>query len=434
MIAFNKLNDLSDNTSLVLLRIFFGLLVFLESIGSIFTGWVKKTFVDVPFTFNFIEFNFLQFLPGKGMYLYYILMSIPALGIMLGYKYRWSVSLFGLMWSVTYLLQKTHYNNHYYLIILLCFLFLFVPAHKRGSLDAKFNPRLLQDKCPRWCIDIFKVQFAIIFFYAALAKLNPDWLNGEPIGTWLKNKSSYPIIGSILGMPSTKWWVAYGGIFFDFLIAPAMFWKKSRLLAFFVAIFFHLFNSAVFLIGVFPYLMIFYALIFFDLSVLGKRLFPVEKKRKLKPFTTHKLVTFTLVVYFIFQALYPARHFLMAGNVNWTEEGHRHSWRMMLRAKKASIHYQIIDKNSGERFKDYPSKILSKDQSRKLGRQPDMIWQYAQYLKEKYKREGKDVEVYARSKCGLNGRKYQTFIDPETDLANTQWSHFKVSPWILPLE
>ena len=35
-----------DNTSLVVFRVFFGLLICLEGFGAILTGWVKRTFID----------------------------------------------------------------------------------------------------------------------------------------------------------------------------------------------------------------------------------------------------------------------------------------------------------------------------------------------------------------------------------------------------
>lgn len=38
-------------------------------------------------------------------------------------------------------------------------------------------------------------------------------------------------------------------------------------------------------------------------------------------------------LYFLIQLLLPLRHFLIEGNVAWTEEGYRLSWRMMTRDK-----------------------------------------------------------------------------------------------------
>ena len=117
-----------DNSGLIVFRIIFGLLCFLESVGAVFTGWVKRTLIDPEFTFTFIGFEWLQPLPGNWMYAYYILMGIFGLLIMVGYKYRFSMLMFALMWTATYLMQKSSYNNHYYLLSILSFLMVLMPA------------------------------------------------------------------------------------------------------------------------------------------------------------------------------------------------------------------------------------------------------------------------------------------------------------------
>jgi hypothetical protein len=95
-----------DNTGLVLFRIAFGLLISIEAFGAIATGWVRRTVVEPDFTFNFIGFEFLQPLVGDTMYLYFVIMGLFGLMVMFGYKYRFSMIAYALMWSAVYLLQK----------------------------------------------------------------------------------------------------------------------------------------------------------------------------------------------------------------------------------------------------------------------------------------------------------------------------------------
>ncbi|MCB0434221.1 MAG: HTTM domain-containing protein, partial [Mangrovimonas sp.] len=52
------------------------LLCFLESVGAIFTGWVKITMISPQHTFSFMDFEWLQPLPGYWMYAYYVLMGV----------------------------------------------------------------------------------------------------------------------------------------------------------------------------------------------------------------------------------------------------------------------------------------------------------------------------------------------------------------------
>lgn len=74
-----------DNAPLIIFRIFFGILLAIESFGAIATGWVKRVFITPQFTFSHIGFEWLQPLPGNGMYYYFVVMGICGLMIMLGF-------------------------------------------------------------------------------------------------------------------------------------------------------------------------------------------------------------------------------------------------------------------------------------------------------------------------------------------------------------
>jgi hypothetical protein len=212
------------------------------------------------------------------------------------------------------------------------------------------------------------------------------------------------------------------------------------MLAFVAAIVFHLFNSAVFQIGIFPYLMI-GASVFF---------FPGETIRKLflrrKPAASEEMMISPLTVsyqnglillfgfYFILQILLPLRHVMYPGDVNWTEEGHRMSWRMMLRSKSGSIYFTVKDPASDKSWDLRPSEYLTDEQAGSLSTHPDMIWQFVQYLKKKYAAEGiPGVEIYAHGLASLNGRPFQPFIDENVNLATVDWEPFSHSSWILPM-
>ena len=105
-----------DNAPLIIFRIFFGLLLAAESFGAIATGWVRRVFVDAQFTFSHIGMEWLQPLPGNGMYFYFVVMGISGILVMLGYRYRLSLLTFTILWAGVYFMQKSSYNNHYYLL------------------------------------------------------------------------------------------------------------------------------------------------------------------------------------------------------------------------------------------------------------------------------------------------------------------------------
>jgi hypothetical protein len=432
----NLLFEPVDNSPLVLFRGVFGLLIALEAGGAIATGWVRRVFVEPTFTFNFIGFDWLQPLVGETMYILYAAMAVLGLMVMLGYHYRFAVVSFGLLWTVSYLLQKTSYNNHYYLLILLCGMMAIVPAHRYWSLDVKQGRVSPSLTCPRWCLLIFGLQVGIVYFFAAVAKLYPGWLSGGPIANWLASKADYFLIGPWLQASWLPMAVAYGGVAFDALVVPLLLWKRTRLFAFGVGIFFHLFNSAVFHIGIFPYLMIAICVFYFHPEQIRRWFFrnkPSEGPVATARYPTQRWLVGLLAVYFAWQIYLPLRHHLYDGDVLWTEEGHRMAWRMMLRSRGGNVTFKVVDPATGESWNAVPSDYLTPKQARKLAAHPDLIWQFSQKLEEEYRQKGyADVEVYATARVSVNGSQPLPLTDPTVDLTRVDWTPFRHAAWIVP--
>lgn len=424
-----------DNSALIVFRIIFGLLCFLESVGAIFTGWITRTLVEPKFTFTFLGFEWLQPLPGNWMYVYYAIMGGFGLLIMLGYKYRLSAFMFFIMWCSVYFMQKSSYNNHYYLLVLLSAFMVILPANKYASLDVKQNPKIKSISMPAWCKWIFVIQLIILYTYASKAKIYPDWLDLTVPTMLMKNKVNYPIIGGLLQNSFMPYLVGYGGILFDGLIIPLLLFKKTRKYAFFASIFFHLFNSFVFQVGVFPYLSLAFSLFFFDPETI-KNIFLKGKEYYTKaeiiiPNYKPVLITFGSL-YFIIQILLPIRNHFIQDNVLWTEEGHRLSWRMMLRSKSSYTFFKVVNINTLKETQIDLNDYLTKKQIRLVSSKPDGIWQFAQYLKKEYKEKGEDIQVFVNAKVSVNSKPYKQFIDKKVDLANVEWNYFTHNDWILP--
>ncbi len=426
-----------DNAPLIVFRIIFGLLLFLESVGAIFTGWVRITLIEPDFTFSFIGFEWLQPLPGYGMYFYYALMGLFGLFVMIGYKYRWSLSIFTCMWTITYLMQKASYNNHYYLLIIICLIMLLLPANKYASIDAKKQPNIRSLSMPYWCTLIIIIQLFIVYTYASVAKIYPDWLDTSVVENLMRGKKNYFLIGEFLQLKWVHYVLSYMGIVFDLLIIPMLLWKPSRKIAFAAAIFFHLFNSIVLQIGIFPYLALAFTVFFFEPEKIRAFFFkkkPDFQKTAIKVPSFKNTFIILGIIYFSIQIALPLRHWFIKDDVLWTEEGHRMSWRMMLRTKRGYIQFRIVDKNTGASETINPKDYLSRKQQRMIGTKPDVIWQFAQRLKKDYNKQGKEVAIYVRGKVKINNRPYHTLIDPKIDLASTKWSAFKHHSWILASE
>ena len=424
-----------DNAQLIVFRVFYGLLVCAECFGAISTGWVKKTFIEPQFNFSFIGFEWLQPLPGNGMYGYFFIMGLCGVFITIGYKYRYAALTFAFMWAGVYLMQKTSYNNHYYLVMLLAFIMAFLPANRSFSLDAKLNPAIEKDSMFNYVRWLIIGQLFIVYTYAAIAKLYGDWLDYSIIEILMASKKEYFLIGEILQQAWVHKIIAIFGILFDLLIIPALLFKPTRKIAFALSIFFHLFNSFVFRIGIFPYLSIAFCVFFFEPQTI-RNLFLVKKKVSLvqvnkKP-EHYQWLLGALGIYLIVQLALPLRHYFIKDDVLWTEEGHRLSWRMMLRSRVGSLNCYVEDKETGQRSLVKLDDYLTKKQRRKVACYPDFTWQFAQHLKKEYAKEGKEIGVFVKNKVKINKGKYKEFINPNVDLANVPWKHFSHNEWILP--
>ena len=437
MIWLKKQFQPVDNAPLVLFRIIFGFLIFAETFGAILTGWVRKVLIEPDLTFTLIGFNWLQ--PpddGYSMYVYFGLMAVCGLCVMAGFYYRASLATFTILWTCVYWMQKSSYNNHYYFLILLCLFMLVVPAHAYASFDAKRKNSVVSTTCPKWCISIFIFQLWIVYTFAAIQKFYPGWLSGEFIQINFAGKTGYWLIGPALAKDWLQQMVIYGGIVFDGLIIYFLLYKRTRIPAFIISIAFHLFNSIVFQIGIFPYLMIGLAVFFFEPEVIRKIFFKNKPIVKYDAFPLPSIgsrsiaTCFLMIAYFSLQFYLPLRHHLYKGDVFYTEEGHRLAWRMMLRYKSGSISYQITSSDST--WVVQPKTFLTSKQSAALPGKPDMVWQFAQYLDKKYKKQGLgDVEVRADGYARLNNQPGFKLIDKNVDLSSVKWQSLKHADWIL---
>lgn len=439
-----------DIAGLVFLRIAFGGIMLWEVFRYFQNNWIHRYYIEPTVHFTYYGFSWIKAWPAQGMYLHFVALGVLAFCILVGYYYRVAAALFFLGFTYVFLLDQTRYLNHFYLISLLSFLLIFVPAARAFSLDARERPNLHSDTAPAWSLWILRAQLGLVYFFGGIAKLNGDWLRGEPMRMWLANRMDFPVIG---GYFKEEWMVyqfVIGGLLLDLLIVPLLLWKRTRVYAFVAAAAFHLLNAQLFNIGIFPWFMLFATLVFFPPD-LSRRLLramgferaaryrrPTRKARDASPVTAsfsprQKAVIAALSVYFAVQILLPLRHFLYQGDVNWTEEGHNFSWHMKLRDKEGRAVFIISDPAGGQEWRVSLKRYLQSRQRSKVVTRPDMILQLSHYLAEEKRREGyENVEVRVRAMTSLNGRKRQLLIDSTVDLAKEPRSLLHAR-WIMPL-
>ncbi len=429
---FNKLLDKPvSNTPLLVFRIIFGALLFLEAGGAIATGWVRNVFVEPDFHFTFIGFEWLRFMHGEWMYAYFSLMALAGLGVALGWRYRMSITIYAIMWTGAFLAQKTHYNNHYYLVVILCWIMVFTPAHLGMSLDVKQGRAkevLLMRSGLRW---LFVFEMTVVYVYGAIAKIYPDWLQSIPVEIWFEIKSKMPLMGWFFEIPGIAVFVSYMAILFDAFVAPLMLWSKTRKVAFVASLVFHIFNAIVFQIGIFPFLSISFALFYFPPANINKLFARFRAHNEGAEVTKSKRFSYIFILITLPQLLIPLRHWFIPGNVLWTEEGHRMSWRMMLKSKSGRIYFHIKDLNTGLEIPFNARDYLSKDQMSTMATHPDFIWQFTQFIKETLHAKGyHEPDIRIKSFVSVNGRKYELLTDRNVNMANVEWNRFGHNDWL----
>ncbi|MEO2031315.1 MAG: HTTM domain-containing protein [Planctomycetaceae bacterium] len=428
-----------DVLPLACFRIFFGAIMLYDVAASLSWGSVAALYIEPPFHFTYPGFGWVKPWPGQGMIIHYWVLVFAAAGIMLGCCYRFSATMFALGMTYVFLLEKSLYQNHYYLVCLISGIMVFVPAHRMWSVDALVRRKGRVHTAPQIWLWLLRVQLAIPYIYGGMAKINDDWLHGMPMRIWLEQRTYLPVIGPWMTSDFVVYLICWGGLVFDLLVVPALFWRPTRTIAYAAALGFHLTNVFLWDIGIFPWFMIGATLLFFPAGSFRQALFRRGTRRSgpsdsSVAWTWRNRTTVAATGVFVtWQLLFPFRHFLYPGNVHWTNEAHHFSWHMMLRDKVAETRFVISNTHTGKRGLVRVEDILSQTQYVIMGEDADMIVEFAQFVAAGYReRDEGNVEIRVLAVASLNGRKYQLFMNPQIDYASVDrpWG---TQPWIIPL-
>ncbi|WP_373516510.1 HTTM domain-containing protein [Pricia sp.] len=430
---------------LAVFRILFGGMMLLSILRFWSYGWIDKLYVRPQFFFSYFGFDWIKPL-GIYTYLVFAVCAVAAVMVAIGYKYRMAIILFFLSFTYIELMDKTTYLNHYYFISILAFLMIFLPANAYYSVDSLKNPQKSFQKIPAWTINSIKLLLFIVYFYAGLAKLNSDWLlQAMPLKIWLPSKFDVPLVGDFFHLEWVQYAFSWGGAAYDLCIPFLLLYRKTRPFAFLMVVVFHLMTRVLFPIGMFPYIMIVSSLIFFDAGVhhkllgyldrlfhLGIRRFDTGKILVYRPTFGNRFKYAVLLVFLGVQLLLPWRYLAYPGELFWTEEGYRFSWRVMLVEKSGYAQFKIVDAMTGSYFYVDNTDFLTPFQEKQMAFQADFILEYAHFLRDHFQKDGhKNIQVFVESYVSLNGRLSTPMIDPKVDLAAKKES-FAHKPWIIP--
>jgi hypothetical protein len=471
-------NHSTPAATLAIFRIGFGVMMFLSIVRFWWNGWIEKLYLEPTFFFSYQYFEWVKPV-GDWTYGIFVLAGLSAIMIMLGWKYRLAATVFFLTFTYIELMDKTTYLNHYYFISLLAFVMIWMPAADYFSFDAKGRPKR---EVPTWTVNALRAFVGVVYFYAGLAKLNSDWLmEAQPLSIWLPSKYDTPLLGDLLQQPWMHYTFAWSGAAYDLFIPFLLLWKPTRNFAFVMVVIFHVLTRVLFPIGMFPYIMIVSALVFFEPAVhermigwmrkglgllngawgartqvqrAGKRAKkgPEDSLANLNNFilgnswmSKIKILTCTtayiqvaarpiVITLLIIHLLLPWRYLTYPGELFWTESGYRFSWRVMLMEKAGYAAFTIVNPDTGKRRTITNGEYLTTFQEKQMATQPDFILEFAHHLAEEHQQKGQPLPaVYVESYVALNGRGSRPYINPNVNLT-TITHRTPRTDWLMPFE
>jgi len=395
-------------------------------------GWVQEFYIQPQFHFTYYGFGWVKPLPEWGLWLVFIALAVFSLFIAAGFLYRFSMMSLFLLFTYIELLDKTYYLNHYYFVSLLSFLLIFLPLNGAFSLDTRIGWTKPRQFVPAWMVWTVRIQLGLVYFFAGVAKINSDWLfEALPLRIWLQARTGTPIIGNLFDMSWVAFAMSWAGMLFDLTIFFWLSWRKTRLLAYMAVVVFHGMTGLLFNIGMFPWIMIACTLVFFDWEITPSSILP-KRERKQIPLSSGGvgggILLLLLTLFLGIQLLLPLRHFLYPGDVNWTEEGFRFAWRVMLVEKTGQATFFVRNPETRREWLVLPSDHLTVQQEKQMSFQPDMIAQFAHFLAEQYEYP---VEVRAEVFVSWNGRSHQLLLDPTQNLTQVP-INLRHRNWINP--
>lgn len=395
--------------SLALFRICLGLVLAYDALNYLWPREGIGNFIALdfsrennPWLFPYAGFEWVQPLPQPWLTGVFVIYGLAAVAMAAGLFTRATTAVVFLTYSYIFLLDATRYNNHYYLTVLITAIMTLAPTANCLSIDRLLRRRrsrrtVPDETIPFWPIFLLRFQWALVYLYGAVTKTTVSWLfYAQPLHTWLNEARIEAalarhlpagIVGKVLLWVQSiemAYFLSWSGMLFDLLVVPLLLIRRTRLLALVLAVGFHATNHWLLFdnIGWFPAMAMagitlflepdwprrlarwvrrpsiarpdwgWLALGFFCVPPVGALLgwkLPPSSDSPERPSRPLALLPLALIcLWAAVQIVVPLRHFFIPGNVDWTAEGARFSWRMKAGQKQATRMEIFVDPGIAE--------------------------------------------------------------------------------------
>ena len=446
-----------DAQVLGVFRIIYGLFMTYEMTNYIQIGLIRQMFFLPAINFKYDFLRWLTPLPEVYMDILLYLLLVCALFIAAGFLFKWAARFFALGYAYIFLIDKSIFNNHIYLFILLAIMLSLTNAdeifsvkslmkRRKGNTDTP-GPYLM---VPRWQPFVFQAHMIIVYFYGGITKITYDWLfRQEPVRSLLDQmQDGYwmaPFIKNEFGVHL----LTYGGFLIDILSPLLLWYKPVRNWAVIPFIGFHFSNTNIFHdIGIFPFIMMLSLVLFFEPDEIPflKKLTFKSRQNALGPegsgvlhvhcFSTSLAVKRFLMVYFTFQLLFPFRGHFMPNDLDWTTIGNRFAWRMKVDTRElVEMNFFLTEGDTSVLHPVEIRNLVNDMQMLNLYMDPRSIADFGRVIKRLALERGmKNPKVHTTIQVRYNGRPPQYFVDPGVDISSVTYSPFKLIPWVYPIK
>jgi vitamin K-dependent gamma-carboxylase len=427
---------------LVFVRAFFGIFALIHALKLLNDeNWFNVNFKPYLIQPHYSLFPFINPLPLDDMRIIVTLIATLSVSIFFGFFYRISIVAYTFLFTYLFLMNRQFYQNHYYFIILISFLMCFTPANALFAVDTKLFPKIKKTIVPFYFQFLILFQMSIVYLFGGIAKLNPDWLQGYPMKIWIKSLDSFSILSSFKDSNILPYFLSYSGLLLDLSIVFILINNRTRKIGLALVLLFHILNSILFTIGVFPYLSLILTLLFLDdaffVSLFQKLQFNIPKLKptKIKP---NKKILYAISIWIAIQLLVPLRSYIFNFNPKWSSVGENFAWRMRLHDYRGDLRYKIVDKiNNKTILFDVETNEFKLFPDHQLGfviRDPETIVLGAKKLADMYFEHMRVMpEVFAIANLSLDERDSQLYIDPKRDLVKVELKTFSEMDILMPI-
>jgi|GEM_PF-2795962 len=278
------------------------------------------------------------------------------------------------------------------------------------------------DRVPAWLILAPRVLFAVIYFFAGVVKLYPEWLDGTVLLIFMQDAGMSPGLYETLSQEPLPSILAIAGALFDLTIGPLLLIPKTRRYAVVVALMFHTGNTILVGLGFLPLVFSVLTLaVFLDpgwgRKLLGWKEDPPEPIEAEPPPIPVRVALGALLLFHLVMPLRP--YIIYPGDSRWTHDAQHFSWWLRSTATKAKLKVYVVSLETPRQEVEMLDYITMSQGS--MAHTPRMLVHFARFLAEERRARGETgVRVYVDVEVSLNGREYRRFIPDVVDLATVE--------------